>query len=814
MRKLSLFITLLLLLLSPLHVKAQGIFNLNHSNLQSIEEVSDSQIEKLVSQMEENGLSLDEVLNIARTKGATQTQLRDLEARIKDFLEKKEEEQNEKQLLEGSNTIDAIIDSTLFSQKVNIDSLDIEKQPFGFQFFNTENLNFASNLNTPLSEDYIIGVGDNIHINVYGVSQRDYALQVGKNRAINIPNIGPVYIGGLSIAEAKKLIKTRLSSIYNGMQGNHPNTFVSINVVDISGINVNVIGEANRPGTYTLPATANVFNALYLAGGPGANGSFREIDIVRDGKTVATTDVYHYLINGDTRGNIQLRNNDVILIKPYLHRVFVEGAFKRQGIFEAKPGETVADVIRFAGGFTANAYNKQVSLTRNNSRTLSFKTITAEQYESTPILNGDQIESGKVVELYENRVSISGAVYRPGNYELTDGLTLKQLIENAEGLRDDAFVERAIITRKLDNLELKTISFSVKDILEGKENITLRKEDNVIISSIFDMREDRTVEIVGAVQSPGTFSYSENMTVQDLIFLAGGFKEKASISNIEIARRLNYDEAEEYSDNLIHTYTISVDRNLQLISEDKDMVLMPFDHVYVRNAPGLNQGQGSVTINGEVKYTGSYSISNKQERISDIIERAGGLTPEAYIQGISLQRREILSDAQYQSKVKIAEQDSTMNVKEITREEYKTVAINLKDIMSDKRSGTDLMLQDGDQIFVPAKMQTIAIKGAVLNEVSLTYDKKLSAYDYIRLSGGFANNAKKNKVYVVYPNGEAHATRCFIFRNSPKVVPGAEIIVPEKPQIDRTGQAQRWIGIGSGIAGIAASLAAIISITK
>lgn len=808
MRNLSFITILLALMLNTLSVNAQGIFNLDNTGTrtESIEDLPQEQIEKLVKQMEEQGVSTEEAIAIARAKGASEEQIEQLLKRI-------EQVQNESDSIFMKN--DTIIrKDTKFSEKEQLKAIEEKEQAFGFQFFNTENLNFASNLNTPLSDDYIIGVGDNIQINVYGASQQDYALQVNKNRALKIPNVGPVYIGGLSLAEAKKLIKSRLSSIYSGMQGNYPNTFVSVNVGDISGINVNVIGEANRPGTYTLPATATVFNALYLAGGPGENGSFRDISIVRDGKVIATTDVYSYLINGDTRGNVQLRNNDVILIKPYLHRVFVEGAFKREGIFEAKAGETVADIIRYAGGFTANAYNKQISLTRNNSRSLSFMTVATNEYESTPILNGDQIQAGEVIELYENRVAIAGAVYRPGNYELTEGLTLQQLIRKAEGLKDDAFLQRGIITRKLANLELQTLSFSVKDVINGIDTILLQREDRVLISSIFNMREERTVEIVGAVQFPGTFEYAENMTVADLIFLAGGFNEKASVSNIEIARRLNYNEAQDYSDNLIHTYTLSVDRNLKLNPKDAQMHLMPFDYIYVRNAPGYNQGQGSVSIEGEVKYAGSYGIALKQERISDIIERAGGFTPEAYPQGVSLQRRTILTDAQLKSRMQLAEQDSTMNKEDIQRIEYEIVAINLKDILSDKGGSSDLILKDGDRLFVPIKKQTIKVSGAVLNPVAITYNKKLSVQDYINLSGGFATNAKKRKVYVLYPNGEAHATRGFIFRNSPKVIPGAEIIVPEKPEIDRAAQAQRWIGMGSGITGIAASIAAIISITK
>ncbi len=809
----SLILFAVLLLTAPAYNCAQGIYNLENGQSKSVDDLSQAQIEKLVKQMEQQGISIEEAIAIARAKGANETQIAELRERIEDYQrdrasqnKKRDKKDNEKQKSE--------IDSLIFSKR-NFDIPPQKSKIFGFDFFNTKNLNFASNINTPLSDDYLIGVGDNIQISIYGASQTDYSLQVQKNRAINIPNVGPVHIGGLTLAKAKTLIKARLSSIYNGMRGSTPNTFATISLGDTPGINVNVIGEAAQPGTYTLPATAMVFNALYMAGGPGENGSFREINIVRDGKIIANVDVYDYLVNGDTRANIQLRNNDVVLVKPYLNRIFMEGAFKRDGIFEAKKGETVADLIRYAGGFTTDAYNKQVSLTRNNSRTLSFLTVDADKYENTPTQNGDKIKAGDIVQLYENRVHLSGAVYRPGNYELTDGLTLRQLIQKAEGLKDDAFLERGIITRKSDDMQLQTLSFSVKNVLNGNENILLKREDKILISSIFDMRENRNVEIIGAVQIPGKFPYSEGMTVADLIFMAGGFQEKASVSNIEIARRLNYEEAKNTSENLIHTYTLSVDRNLKLSAKDKQMQLMPFDHVYVRTAPGFSQGQGTASISGEVKYAGSYGITTKKERLSDLIIRAGGTTPEAYLKGASLRRKYTLSEAEYQAKIDMARQDTTLNKEkiEIKKEIYKVVAINLKKIMKHPQSDEDLILTDGDQLFIPKQLQTVKISGAVLNPVAVTFSKKLSAKDYINLSGGFAQNAKKGRVYVLYPNGEAHATRSFLFRSYPKVVPGAEIIVPEKPERDGS-KTQQWLGFGSGIAGIAASIAAIISVTK
>lgn len=792
--------------------EAQSIFTLENNRGKYDNKVSDSEIENLIKQMETKGISLDQVKDLARVKGATEMQIQQLEQRVKEVKSRKRTPNYDTHT--QPTTPKSNKPSKSFSVKKDIELTEDLKKIYGFQFFNTKNLNFEPNKNVQISDDYILSPGDNVQINVYGASQQNYSLEVDKSRAINIQGIGPVYVGGLPFSKAKALLKSRLSSIYNGMQGDAPNTFASINIGNVSGININVIGEANLPGTYTLPATASVFTALYMAGGPGENGSFRNIEVIRRGRKVATVDVYRYLVDGDTRNNIQLRNNDVILVKPYTRRVFIEGAFKRDGVFEAKAGETVADMIHYAGGFSTQAYNKQVNLVRNNDESLTFNTINANQFGSTIINNGDKIEAKETTNRFANRIEIKGAVIRPGAYELTPPMTLQELIKKAGGLKEEAFLDRGIITRRNNKMELKTIAFSVQDVINGKEKVFLKREDEVLISSIFEMREKQTIKISGAVQSPGDYNYTENMTLEDLIFIAGGFLDQASVSNIEIARRLDKTSTNADPNKLIETYTVAVDRNLKLSTADSQMKLNPFDYVYVRNTPGFRKGEGTVQIMGEVNYSGEYGITTKQERISDLIDRAGGLTLEAYPEGASLRRKINLSEAEIEAKKQIFEQDSTMSEQKIEKVKYTTVAINLAEIMKYRKSKSDLLLEDGDKLLIPRKLQTVKVSGSVLNPISLTFKDKLSVKDYINMSGGFALNAKKNKVYVIYPNGEAHATTSGIFRSYPKVVPGCEIIVPEKPQIDRTGSAQRWIGIGSGLASMAASIAALISITQ
>lgn len=805
MRYIQILLILICIGIAPQVSFSQSIFNLSNATNKNL---SDNEIKNLVIKMQENGVSSEQIIAIARQKGASESQIQELLKRIEEEQAKKRTKQYIQTPSPKKST------KTLFSQKKNVAATNMLKQIFGFQFFNTENLTFDPNENVEISDEYILSTGDNIQINVYGISQQTYSLEIEKSRAINIQGIGPIYIGGLPFGKAKNIIKSRLSTIYGGMKGQNPNTFVSISVGNISGINVNIIGEANLPGTYTLPATAKVLKALYLAGGPGENGSFREIELIRKGKKIATIDIYKYLVNGDSRENVQLQNNDVILIKPYIQRIFIKGAFKRNGIFEAKPGESVANMIQYAGGFNTFAYNKQVNLTRNNDESLTIKTVEANDYINTPVENGDIIEAIKVSNRFANRVAIKGAVFRPGEYELTPPMTLQQLITKAGGVKEEAFLDKGIVTRRNDKMELQTISFSVKDVIAGKEKVFLQREDEVLISTIFEMREKQTVRISGAVQSPGLYNFTENMTLEDLIFIAGGFLEKASSSNIEIVRRIDNETALSDTDKLTETYTVAVNKDLKLDSPNNQMKLEPFDEIYVRETPGFSKREGIVQIMGEVNYTGEYGIATKRERISDLIERAGGLTEEGYAAGASLRRKVISSEAEITAKKQIFEQDSTMSNETVQKIKYTTVAINLAEILKNKRSKIDLFLEDGDKILIPRKLQTVKVSGAVLNPLSLTYKEHLNVKDYINMSGGFSLQAKKRKVYVIYPNGEAHATTGAIFRNYPKVVPGCEIIVPEKPQIDKTASAQKWIGIGSGLASIAASVAALISISR
>ncbi len=787
------------ILLYANYVSAQNV-NSNASSV-DVQQLSDAQLNQIVAKMEKNNMSLEQAMTLARARGASQLQIDQLKERIQHLKQRKSD-------VTGADvTEETTVADTKFSKRKQFTPTEKEKRTFGFQFFNSKNLTFSPSVNIPVSDNYTLGIGDEIVIAVYGESQKNYNLHVRKTGAINIPNIGPIQVYGLSLSEAKKKIKSRLTDIYDGIRGDNPVTFVDISLGTLKGIKINIIGDVNMPGTYTLPPTATVFNGLYLAGGPNIKGSYRNIDVIREGKVIKTIDVYAYLIEGKTSNNIQLRDQDVIMVRPYVNRIKLEGLFRRVGLFETKKGETVEDVIRFSGGFKERAYTNNLDLYRNNTKSIDLITVNADKFNQTELINGDLLIAGEITNKLENRVTINGSVYRPGNYELKKDMHLSQLIKAAEGLKEDAFVDRGILTRRNPDNTLKTIAFNVKDVVNEKNDILLESEDVVKISSIFDMREKRTVSIFGEIQFAGVYQWSDDLTVEDLIFDAGGFKENASIETIEISRRLNYEEIRDIKKELLHTYQLHVDRNLELRKADAQFKLKPFDKIYVRRAPGY-RAQKMVTISGEVKYSGGYSIVNKEERISDLIKRAGGLTPESYAEGASLRRKIALSEAEYQAQLALARKED--NITDVKKYSYKTIGINLPKILKKPGSSLDLILKEGDVLTIPALLQTVTVAGAVLNPVGHFYVKNQSAKKYIMNSGGFAQRAKKRKVYVVYANGSTAATKHFLFfRSYPKVKPGAKIIIPQKPEVDKMANANKWLAFTSAFVSLLTAVAIV-----
>lgn len=745
-----------------------------------------SDIQKAQKAMQDAGLSTQDAANLARQKGATEQQIQDFENRLGE---------GKSAAADGNNVVSDPVQEA--SQKVE-DQQNVEKSTrqtafntegriFGTYLFNNKNLTFNPSVNIQSPKNYEIGIDDQILISIWGNSQNNYQLTVNKNGQIMIPDVGPVYIAGSTFQEAENKIIQRLTSIYADMGGSNPQTFAQVNMGQLRSIQVNLVGEVAAPGTYTIPVTATVFNALYLSGGPNAIGSFRNIKIIRNGKVFKTIDIYKFLVQADPSENIMLKNEDIIFVPAAEKRVEVNGEFKRNGVFELKEGETLSDVIRFVGGFTENSYLAKTQIIRKTQQGLQVNDIGLSKFNITSLENGDVIRNEKIIEIFENRVTIAGAVYRPGEYEWKPGFTLKELIEKADSVKPDAFTNRGIIIRLNSDYTTSSITFNVSDILKNKADIVLQKEDLVIIKSHFELKEKQTVSVLGEVIKPGEFNWSDNLTLGDAIFMAGGLKEGADSTFVEVARRLSYDEEAKLSDTLVHKMVVNISRNMAIGSNNDLFKLQPFDQISVRQAPNYRKVE-SVFITGEVTYSGSYAVQSKNQRISDLIRMAGGMTPQAFAMGATLQR---------------------------TSEELgsERVAINLRQIMANPGGEADLFLNDGDRINIPEMMQTVKISGSVQNPFSIVYESGKKAKYYINRSGGFTSDAFRKKTYVQYANGATGVTRSFIFRSFPEVQPGSQVIVPQKPE-KKTGDSSRWLAFASVMASIAVSVATVISISK
>ena len=742
-----------------------------------------SDIQKAQKAMQGAGLSTQDAANLARQKGATEQQIQDFEKRLQD----------------GETPSGNVISDPVQEASENVEEQeDVEKSTrqtgfeisgriFGSYLFNNKNLTFNPSINIQTPKNYEIGIGDQIIVNIWGNSQNNYQLQVNKNGQILIPDVGPVYIAGNTFQEAENKIIQRLTSIYADMGGSNPQTFAQVNMGQLRSIQVNLVGEVAAPGTYTLPVTATVFNGLYLSGGPNSIGSFRNIKIIRNNNVFKTIDIYKFLVNADPSENILLQDNDIIFIPAAEKRVDVNGEFKRNGLFELKEGEMLSDLIKFAGGFTENSYLSKTQIYRKTQQGYQISDVTFSQLATTPLINGDEIRNKQILSTFENRVNISGAVYRPGEYEWSQGLTLYDLIMKADSILPDAFLNRGIITRFNPDLSTSSISFNVEDIITRKSNIELYQEDMVLIKSHFELEEQPTFKVNGEVLAPGNFTWSENLTLGDAIFLAGGFTEGADTTFIEIARRLTYDEAAKLSDELGQIIIVNLSRDLGLDKNDAETLIEPYDQISVRQAPNFRKGK-TAFITGEIAYAGAYAINNKQQRISDLVKMAGGLTPQAYINGATLVRY----------------------TDELGTEQ---VAINLKNIIDFPGSEADLFLNNGDRINIPEFMQTVKISGSVQNPFSVTFLTGKNAKYYVDRSGGFNSDAHKTKTYVRYANGTTAVTKGFIIKKYPKVQPGSQIIVPQKPE-KKAGDSGRWIAWASVLSSLALSAATIRNMTK
>ena len=689
---------------------------------------------------------------------------------------------------------------------------------FGSYLFSSQNLTFEPKLNIATPPSYILGTYDELIIDISGLYDVNYKLKVSPEGLIRIPNVSPIKVAGLSISSATKTIKNAISKFYSGVSTGETN--VNISLGSIRSIRVTVVGEAVRPGTYTLPSLATAFNALYACGGPNDIGTMRNVRVIRAGKVVAKLDVYRFLVDGLLIDNIALQDEDIISIDPYKVRVTINGAVKHSGIFEGLQGETLQNIVRYAGGYSDNAYKDKLTAYRLTGKEKTVIDVTEKQITNFAVKSGDSILVSSTLNRFNNRVDIKGSVFRPGVYALEPGLTVKQLIAKAAGVKEDAYLNMAYITRKKENQIPQIIGFNLGEVLNGTStDILLQKDDQLEIKSLFEFREGQSVSILGAVKSPGTFPLIENITLKDLIFKAKGFTEMASTDSVELVRIIK-DQATLLNTNQKTTVQkFALDKDLNFKSGSGDILLENGDQVIVRAISGY-EGIRMVRVEGEVFHPGSYNIKNKAERISDVVKRAGGFTKYAYPVGAFLIRSES-TNAIEQKLNKIMQENSKNQLENqanktldasmlkaagaTTVQGYTAmdsiqkklsgsdvvlkifnpegvVGLNLNEIMIHPGGKFDLKLEEGDIIYIPRELQTVRVLGQVLFPTIVRYDNTMCLSDYVNNSGGFSINANKSKVFVLYANGTAKSTKSFLgIRTYPKIDPGARIVVPEKP---------------------------------
>lgn len=797
----------------------------NPQNLSSVrvDELSDAQVRQFMAQVEALGLSDAQLEQVAQSRGMSATEIQKLRRRVDRLKNSADRGKGDDYSLssgKSDNSSQNLLDTLSRRDSLSLADQVLEQlrsKIFGADLFKTSGLTFEPNLRLATPRNYVIGPDDEMLIDIYGYSEASYKLTVSPEGTINIPYVGVVPVSGMTIESATSRIRSRLSTIYSGLRTG--NTSVSVAIGNIRSVKVVLTGEVVKPGTYSLPSVATVFNALYSSGGPTQNGSFRQIEVIRGGRRIATLDVYDFLLTGELKNNVRLQDQDVIRIPTYRKRVEIVGEVKRPGIFEMVNGEDLSDLLRFAGDFTERAYQARVKVLKNTATERKISDVTSAEFATYQPSTGDKYFVDEILDRFENRVTIEGAVFRPGQFEMEPGLTVGSLIRKAEGLREDAFQNRGYITRLKDDLQTELVSFDIAKVLSGQAaDIPLKREDIVVISSIFDLKEEYTVRVEGEVQQPGKLEYAEGMNLEDAIIQAGGFKEGATSQRVEVSRRVKNSNALSTSAQVAEVFQI--DANQDLKTATAGFVLQPFDIVAVRPSAGY-EVQKQVRVEGEVLYPGVYTITKKDERISDILKRAGGFTAWAYAEGASLKRSgspkdsvemkmefekylvKRLSDQKETdnaSKNRVSSGRDTIVVKpEFEAERNEFVGIDLPMILKQPGSKADIFLEEGDVLNIPKQLQTVKVSGEVLSPVTVVYSKNKSFKQYVANAGGFSEKAKRKRSYIKYANGAVKSTKkVFFFSFHPRVKPGSEIVVPEGPG-KRPFNVSEWVGVTSSL---------------
>ena len=804
----------------------------------------------IVSQLLQKGVTVDQLRRIRKKYEAQQKQLGAVDLvgtsqsvpqgtnRLRTNREKAMDERHRRNgyMVRSQREILESEDKTVRRQQLNdeigfmdIDSLiyyrnyfkEDENQVFGRNIFNNELLTFEPSLNIPTPSDYRLGAGDNVIIDVWGASQISFEGVVSPDGTVTIEGVGPLSLSGMTVKEANSYVKEEMGKYYSGSN-------ITLTVGETRSVQVQVMGEVMMPGSYTLSALSTAFNALYAAGGISDIGTLRDIKVYRQGRVISTIDVYDYIFHGNTRGDVRLADNDVIVVGAYDCLVNIRGKVKRPMFYEMKSDESVSRILEYAGGFAGDAYTDNVRLMRKSGREYSVYTVGEFEMNGFLLKDGDSLYVDSVIPRFSNMAEIRGAVFHPGKFQMDGKISsVRELIKAADGLREDAFVSRAVMHRQKEDLTMEVLAVDVKGIMDGTTaDIPLRKNDVLFIPSKVEMQGNQTLTISGEVNFPGIYQYADNTSIEDLVLQAGGLTEAASMARVDVFRRIKNPDAVTDDEKLAETYSFSL-RDGFVLGGNKDFYLQPYDEIVVRKSPAYSEQQ-NVRISGAVNFEGEYAMESKDYRLSDLVKAAGGLSSLAYAKGARLQRalteeekqqREIsMKNSQiqlYEESMRserafdMAKADSVMNLRLDLGDTY-PVAIDLAAAMAEPGGLADIQLREGDELVVPQFSNTVKISGEVMYPISMNYEKGKSLSYYIKRAGGYADRANKSSVYAIYMNG---AVEKLGRRSSRAIQPGCEIVVPTKPQKNRMSTAE-MMTIGTSTASIATMIATLVNIFK
>lgn len=720
-------------------------------------------------------------------------------------------EQNEARLREA--TQEESTTSVLENPQPDSRELAQENQVFGRNIFNTRNLTFEPSVNLATPPSYRLGPGDEVIIDIWGTSQNTIRQQISPDGTINIEKIGPVNLSGMTVSEANEYLKRVLGKTYSGLDAPDGTLEIRLTLGNARTIQINVMGEVVQPGTYALSSFSTVFHALYRAGGVNEIGSLRNVQVTRNGKTVAKVDVYDFIMKGKTQDDIRLQEGDVIIVPAYEALVQISGNVKRPMKFEMKKNETLATLINYAGGFSADAYTRSLRVVRQNGEEYEINTVKEIDYSAYPMRNGDVVTAEAILNRFTNKLEVRGAVYRPGIYQLNGEInTVRALVNEAKGLMGDAFTNRAVLQREREDLTTEIISVDVRSIMAGTSpDIPLQKNDILYIPSIHDLEDRGDVAIFGEVAKPDSYSYSDNMTLEDLIIRAGGLRESASTVRVDVSRRIKDPKSTHSTDSIGQMFTFALKDGF-VIDGEQGFTLQPYDQVFVRRSPGY-QAQQNVQVTGEVIFGGTYAMTTTEERLSDLVKKAGGATPKAYLHGAKLIR--VANDEEKKRMRDVIDLmnrqfgKAMMDSLDIRVEDTFSVGIDLEKAMAQPGSEYDLVLREGDVLSVPKLNNTVKVNGAVMMPNTVGYLSDKNANYYLDQAGGYALNAKKSKKFVIYMNGQVARIKG---RSKDKIEPGCEIIVPSKK--NKRVNVGEILGYASSFGSLATMFATISNLIK